>query len=186
MRTSRRPASAAALAVLLLLGLHPAPGGAQGGPSGARLEPVDELVVVDAGGQVVGPVLGTLMGLPVVLVRLRLGGRDVAVSVGPGRIRGLVSIKYESDDCSGPAYLDFELPPGLPPLFLEPAAVTSTGDVLVVSGSEVVRTIESEAPGLFGGSGCDDVPPSNESVRPVAVLGAVSGLAAPFRLRGGE
>jgi hypothetical protein len=124
--------------------------------------------------------------LPVALVRLRLGGRDVLVIAGRGRIFSFLTIKYESNDCTGTPYLDFDLPPELPALFLDPVGITAGGEVLVSSGDEVIRTINSEWSGVFDAPACDVVGPGNESVRPAAVLGSLAGFTPPFRLRGDE
>ena len=84
-----RPASRLVLALVILAALGA--GGAGAEPPAGRVEPGDGPVVVDAGGQVVGPLVSTLGGLPITLVRLRLGSRDVLVTVTNGAVRGLLA-----------------------------------------------------------------------------------------------
>lgn len=183
---SRRRGRAGTLAVLLLLGLL-GPGPATGEPLGSRVAPVDGLVIVDAGGQVVGPLAGTLLGL-LGLLRLRLDGRDLLLSVGSGRIFSslFLRIGYESVDCTGPGYVEFVLPPGFPLPFLELAAVDPLNQVLVADGAEVTRTIASEW-SRTSTPPCDPVAaPVPETVRPTTSLGTIGGFAPPFRLRRSE
>jgi hypothetical protein len=172
-------------AVLLLLALL-GPGTAIGEPLSGRLAPLDGLVVVDAGGQVVGPLAGTVSGI-LAVVRLRLAGRDILLLVGTGRIGGFLRAGYESPDCTGPAYLDFNLPPELATLFLELAALGPLNEVLVMENDEVTRTITSEWNGFSEPPACDLVAgPSPGTVRPTTSLGPVGTFTPPFRLRRSE
>jgi hypothetical protein len=161
------------------LGLGPGLASGEEGP-GARVDPVEAPVVVDATGQVVGPVVGA-HELGFAMVRLRAGGFDAGVLVFHDRLVSPVGAQYESADCSGDPLIPIVPVQSLVPL-ADLTAVGAAGEILVGVGEIRARVIASEWEPLESPPACEPVaPPETEVVRATAVL--PTAFVPPFRLR---
>jgi hypothetical protein len=168
-------AGVAGAAAALLLGAGPARGQAEraGRPEAAP-------VVVDADGQVLGPVEGSLF-TGAITVGIRAGGRVVPLVVLPDRLFAFGVVGFESETCQGPALLLPFRAPGTPSFHGE-AGIGPGQSLRGAVGPPEVRIIASQ---YFPG----DLPPC----QPVTAIGRIAfptvelldlgRFTRPFRVR---
>ena len=170
------------VATLLAGALAPAAGwSVPTGTLGQREPPLDDdgLIVVDASGIRVGPLVGRDSGLGQVM--LRAGDRVVQLLVGRDQFASDEPAQYESVNCTGDPFIAVPTSPN-PPI-VEVATIGPLLEILASTGDPQTRLIGSELHTLAS-LGCVTLgPPESRSVQATVVL--PTPYTPPFRVRSG-
>jgi hypothetical protein len=142
----------------------------------------ETLVLVDAGGRLIGPVVAAVGGV-FAEVRILAEGVDVPVSVRPGGFgEGAMAVGFETPDCTGAPWLVGLLPPSLLSFFQE-AGVGPPRRLFVGAGPRSTPLIASRwviPPGQAGE--CQAQPPAAEDALPATPVLDLGVFVPPFRI----
>jgi hypothetical protein len=159
------------------------PPAAPAGEVAARAGVAETPVLVDADGQVVGPLL-VHYNSPAGIVRIVRGDLDVPVQVRASSfLEAFARVGFESGDCTGPPWLVDLLPTTSPPFF-RAAGVGPASVLYVGEGPRATPTISSKwtiPPG--DPAGCQpQAAAAQEALQAVEALD-LSIFRPPFRIR---
>ena len=149
------PGRRAAVLLLLMTGaLAPMASEAESPIGSSQRPPGATPVVLDSNGSVLGPLVGSFLGLGV--VRVPAPGRSVLLMVAREALVSLFPTQFVAVDCAGPALVESPMTLGQP-LISELATVGPLGEVRVTDGSANVTAIRSELRTVGDPLGCHNL-----------------------------